>query len=295
MILANEAVGAAPRRPASGRRSSASTSVPIRRPWSSCSRSSPISRCRRRPSPEHAEPARRRARSRPRSAERVIADYAAQAGPRAARRSRRSSCARSSRRATTRRTSATRASRAAPTATSPRRSAGIPTSSSTARCCGSSASARRAGPADDLRELAEQTSERERDGRADRVPRGRALPRVAARAAALRARLGRIVFAGEIVGRIGSGIFVRFDDVFEGYLPARRLPGDYFELNPLGTALVGRGAAAPTGSATRSRCGSRRSEDRGQGRAGPSGVTKEKIALCTKDLFGLLARRGHHP
>jgi exoribonuclease R len=24
------------------------------------------------------------------------------------------------------------------------------------------------------------------------------------------------------------------------YLPARRLPGDYFELTPLGTALVGR-------------------------------------------------------
>ncbi len=47
-------------------------------------------------------------------------------------------------------------------------------------------------------------------------------------------------FAGEIVGAIGSGVFVRFDGVFEGYLPARRLPGDYFELSPLGTALVGR-------------------------------------------------------
>jgi len=47
-------------------------------------------------------------------------------------------------------------------------------------------------------------------------------------------------FDGEIVGAIGSGIFVRFDGVFEGYVPARRLPGDYFELNPLGTALVGR-------------------------------------------------------
>ena len=39
---------------------------------------------------------------------------------------------------------------------------------------------------------------------------------------------------------IGSGLFVRFGDVFEGYVPARRLPGDYFELNELGTALVGR-------------------------------------------------------
>jgi ribonuclease R len=47
-------------------------------------------------------------------------------------------------------------------------------------------------------------------------------------------------FEGEIVGLIGSGLFVRFGDVFEGFLPARRLPGDYFELNELGTALVGR-------------------------------------------------------
>jgi ribonuclease R len=49
---------------------------------------------------------------------------------------------------------------------------------------------------------------------------------------------------GEIVGAIGSGIFVRFGDVFEGFLPARRLPGDYFELNTLGTALVGRRGGA---------------------------------------------------
>ena len=47
-------------------------------------------------------------------------------------------------------------------------------------------------------------------------------------------------FEGEVTGAIGSGIFVRFDGVFEGYLPARVLPGDYFELNALGTALVGR-------------------------------------------------------
>lgn len=47
-------------------------------------------------------------------------------------------------------------------------------------------------------------------------------------------------FEGEITGVIASGIFVRFADVFEGYLPARRLLGDYFELNPLGTRLVGR-------------------------------------------------------
>ena len=29
-------------------------------------------------------------------------------------------------------------------------------------------------------------------------------------------------------------------EVFEGYLPARRLAGDYFELNELGTAMAGR-------------------------------------------------------
>jgi len=47
-------------------------------------------------------------------------------------------------------------------------------------------------------------------------------------------------FDGEIVGVIGSGLFVRFEDVFEAFLPARRLPGDYFEASPLGTALTGR-------------------------------------------------------
>jgi ribonuclease R len=45
---------------------------------------------------------------------------------------------------------------------------------------------------------------------------------------------------GEIIGVIPSGLFVRFGEVFEGYVPARRLLGDYFELNELGTALVGR-------------------------------------------------------
>jgi ribonuclease R len=47
-------------------------------------------------------------------------------------------------------------------------------------------------------------------------------------------------FEGEIVGVIGSGLFVRFEDVFEAFLPARQLRGDYFEESPLGTALVGR-------------------------------------------------------
>jgi ribonuclease R len=49
-------------------------------------------------------------------------------------------------------------------------------------------------------------------------------------------------FEGEIIGLIGSGLFVRFGDVFEGYLPVRRLPG-YYELNVLGTALEARRGA----------------------------------------------------
>ena len=47
-------------------------------------------------------------------------------------------------------------------------------------------------------------------------------------------------FEGEITGLIGSGLFARFGEVFEGFLPARRLPGEFFELNPTATALVGR-------------------------------------------------------
>jgi ribonuclease R len=47
-------------------------------------------------------------------------------------------------------------------------------------------------------------------------------------------------FDGEITGLIGSGLFVRFARVFEGFLPARRLPGEFFELNDTATALAGR-------------------------------------------------------
>jgi len=47
-------------------------------------------------------------------------------------------------------------------------------------------------------------------------------------------------FEGEITGLIPSGLFVRFAEVFEGFVPARRLVGDFYELNELGTALVGR-------------------------------------------------------
>jgi ribonuclease R len=45
---------------------------------------------------------------------------------------------------------------------------------------------------------------------------------------------------GEITGAIGSGLFIRFGEVYEGMLPARRLHGEFYELNATGTALVGR-------------------------------------------------------
>jgi ribonuclease R len=57
--------------------------------------------------------------------------------------------------------------------------------------------------------------------------------------AQLRERGWETAWEGEITGLIGSGLFVRFGEVFEGYLPVRRLPG-YLDLNPLGTALAGR-------------------------------------------------------
>jgi len=47
-------------------------------------------------------------------------------------------------------------------------------------------------------------------------------------------------FTGEISGLIDAGLFVHFGDVFEGFLPARKLGGDYFQIDALGTALVGR-------------------------------------------------------
>jgi ribonuclease R len=92
---------------------------------------------------------------------------------------------------------------------------------------------------EDLQELAEHTSAREREAasleyRADEI----------CLAWLLESRLYELgwdaPFEGEIIGVIGSGLFVRFGEVYEGYLPARRLRGDYFELDPLATALAGR-------------------------------------------------------
>jgi ribonuclease R len=99
-------------------------------------------------------------------------------------------------------------------------------------------------PATDLDELAEHTSEREREAaqveyRADAICLAWLLER----------RLVELgwshVFEGEITGLIPSGLFVRFGEVFEGFLPVRRLEGDWFEVNELGTALHGRSTRRP--------------------------------------------------
>jgi ribonuclease R len=55
-------------------------------------------------------------------------------------------------------------------------------------------------------------------------------------------------FAGEVSGVLGAGAFVRFGgelgDVYEGFLPARRMPGDRFDLDETETALIGRRGGA---------------------------------------------------
>ena len=55
-------------------------------------------------------------------------------------------------------------------------------------------------------------------------------------------------FEGEVSGVIRSGAFISFGgelgDVYRGFLPARRMEGDFYELNETETALVGRSSAA---------------------------------------------------
>jgi ribonuclease R len=50
-------------------------------------------------------------------------------------------------------------------------------------------------------------------------------------------------FAGEIIGLVGGGLFVRFGDVFEGFLSSRRLGGERFEVSEHETALEGQATA----------------------------------------------------
>jgi ribonuclease R len=48
-------------------------------------------------------------------------------------------------------------------------------------------------------------------------------------------------FEGVVTGLIGGGLFLRFGDVFEGFLPVRRLdPRERFDIDEHGVALVGR-------------------------------------------------------
>ena len=62
-------------------------------------------------------------------------------------------------------------------------------------------------------------------------------------------------FEGEVSGVIGAGAFVAFGgelgDVYEGFLPARKLRGERFELNARRRPWSARGPAAGCGSATR--------------------------------------------
>lgn len=52
------------------------------------------------------------------------------------------------------------------------------------------------------------------------------------------------VFPGLLLSVIRSGAFVRFERLYEGFLPARLMPDDYYELNDLESALVGRRTGA---------------------------------------------------
>ncbi|HEY8723721.1 MAG TPA: RNB domain-containing ribonuclease [Gaiellaceae bacterium] len=94
-------------------------------------------------------------------------------------------------------------------------------------------------PPSDLEYLAEHSSEREREAGkieylADDICLAWLLERL------LYERGWEEKWEGEIAGVIGSGLFIRFGEVFEGFLPARRLHGEFFEINALGTALAGR-------------------------------------------------------
>jgi ribonuclease R len=63
-------------------------------------------------------------------------------------------------------------------------------------------------------------------------------------------QLGDAQFEGEVSGVIRAGAFVSFGgelgDVYEGMLPARRLPGERYELDRAEVALVGRGPGSRT-------------------------------------------------
>jgi len=95
----------------------------------------------------------------------------------------------------------------------------------------------------DAREAAQVCSEREREAMvterdADKICSSFLLERELFEAGPDHA------FAGEVSGVIAPGAFVRFagelGDTYEGFLPARRLRGERFDLNETETAIVGR-------------------------------------------------------
>jgi ribonuclease R len=95
------------------------------------------------------------------------------------------------------------------------------------------------GPArDELEEAGQVSSERERaaanvERRADRV----------CAALLLGEEIGRggweTVWEGEVAGIIPGGVFVGFGDVYDGFLPARRISDEDLVLDPLEVALLG--------------------------------------------------------
>jgi ribonuclease R len=92
---------------------------------------------------------------------------------------------------------------------------------------------------DEMEEAAEWTSLREREAMtierdSDRVARCFLLAR--------RLREGDDgPFDGEVTGIIGAGAFVRFSGGFEGFVPLRRMRGDWWDLNEEGTVLHAQG------------------------------------------------------
>jgi ribonuclease R len=112
-----------------------------------------------------------------------------------------------------------------------------------------------ASRAGEVREVAWHCSEQEREAaRIERAGDDLCAAYLLERELAQRGR--GVVFAGEVSGVIRSGAFVAFGgelgDVYEGFVPARTMGEERFELNQTETALVGResGAALRLGDPT---------------------------------------------
>jgi ribonuclease R len=92
----------------------------------------------------------------------------------------------------------------------------------------------------DLPEIALRCSRREREA-ADAERRADAICLAFLLQERLRATGWQQTFDGVVTGLIGAGLFVRFGDIFEGFLPARRLDArERFDVDEHGVALVGR-------------------------------------------------------